>query len=484
MTNDVKKIITIFREINSIPRNSQKEKEISGWLYNWALERNFEVKKDSFLNVLIIIPASNGFENIETIVIQSHMDMVCEKEITSSHNFDTDPIDVIEDGDWIHANGTTLGADNGIGMALMLAIADDKNIGHPPLELLFTADEELAFTGALNLKRDFIEGKTLLNLDVPHEGKFIIGCAGGVSTEVFYPVEFENISGRGNIVYEININGLAGGHSGIDIHRNHANSIKLIANLLGKIKEKIQIISITGGNSNYAIPRDATVIISFSENKRELICDELKKMKEVIISKYFVTEPDINILIKPVVNNNFKKAFTSEISERLVDLISFLPHGVTWMSKEIEGLVETSNNLASIRMEGDSIVIISSQRSSDIKKLQDLTKKIHNVVSSFGVSFSDFDRQPGWNPNFQSPLLKRCSKIYREKYDIDAEISAVHGCVECGAIGEIMGDMDMISFGLTIENMHTPEERFHIPSLGKLWVFTIDLLDSFKSRRL
>ncbi len=484
MTKDVKKIITIFMEINSIPRNSQKEKEISDWLYNWALERNFEVNKDQFLNVLIKIPASSGFENIETVVIQSHMDMVCEKETTSNHNFDTDPIDVIEDGDWIHANGTTLGADNGLGMALMLAIANDKNIGHPPLELLFTADEELAFTGALNLKRDFIEGKTLLNLDVPHEGKFIIGCAGGVSSEILLPLESVSISAKESIVYEIDINGLAGGHSGIDIHRNRANSIKLIANLLGKIKEKIQIISISGGNSNYAIPRDATVIISFSENNREIICDELKKMKEEIILKYLDTEPDINILLQPVLNHNFKKALTPEISVELVDLIPLLPHGVTGMSKDITGLVETSNNLASIRTEGDSIKIISSQRSSDIEKLENLTDKIHTIVSSFGGAVSNFDRQPGWYPNFQSPLLKRCSKIYREKYDIEAEISAVHGCVECGAIGEIMGDMDMISFGLTIENMHTPEERFHIPSLEKLWDFTVDLLKSFKGGRL
>ncbi len=479
MNKKIEDILELFQQINNIPRCSKKEEKISNWLVNWAKEQKLEVVRDEVKNVLIKVPATKGLENRQTIVIQGHMDMVCEKTPDSSHDFSKDPIENIIDGDWLHANRTTLGADNGVALAFGMEIARDKNIVHPPLELLFTVDEETGLTGANALKNDFLDGRILLNFDSEQEGIFTIGCAGGKDTEISLPLNYEEISNDFKL-YKIAISGLMGGHSGGDITKHRANANKLLARTMQSINEKniFNIVNLSGGTAHNAIPRDSHAIISFKSGNYKNIKGIVQEIEKVIQAEFADTEKSIKIkLIES--NRDYTRSFTKDTTEKAIDLILALPHGIKDMSLEFKNLPETSCNLAVLKVEKDSLKIISSQRSSKMSVRDYLTKEIEAVAKLSGAEYKSGGGYSSWRPNTDSKLLEKCKNVYKQKFGKEAEIEVVHGGLECGVIGAKYEGMDMISIGPTIENPHSPQEKLYIPSIIKFWDFVCELLKSF-----
>lgn len=479
MNKKIEDILKLFQQINNIPRCSKKEEKISNWLVNWAKEQKLEVVRDEVKNVLIKIPATKGLEDRQIIIIQGHMDMVCEKTPDSSHDFSKDPIENIIDGDWLHANHTTLGADNGVALAFGLELAKDKHIVHPPLELLFTVDEETGLTGANALKDDFLDGRILLNFDSEQEGIFTIGCAGGKDTEISLPLNYEEIPNDFKL-YKIEISGLMGGHSGQDITAHRANANKVLARVLQSIKEKyfFNIVNLSGGTAHNAIPRDSHAIISFKSGNYENIKGIVQGIEKVIQAEFADTEKSIKIkLIES--NRDYTRSFTEGTTEKAIDLILALPHGIKDMSLEFKNLPETSCNLAVLEVEKDSLKIISSQRSSKMSVRDYLTKEIEAVAKLSGAEYKSGDGYSSWRPNTDSKLLGKCKNVYKQKFGKEAEIEVVHGGLECGVIGAKYEGMDMISIGPTIENPHSPQEKLYIPSLIKFWDFVCELLKSF-----
>ncbi len=479
MNKKTENILELFQQINNIPRCSKKEENISNWLMKWAEEHELEAVSDEVKNVLIKVPATKGFENKPIIVIQGHMDMVCEKTPESSHDFSKDAIENIIDGDWLHANNTTLGADNGVALAFGLEIARDKNIPHPPLELLFTVDEETGLTGANALRNDFLEGKILLNFDSEEEGIFTIGCAGGRDTKIMLPLEYQDISDNESI-YKIGVSGLMGGHSGGDITKHRGNANKLLVRTLQEIKEKysFNIVDLSGGSAHNAIPRDSEATISFKSEHYEGIKEVIQKIEEIIKLEFSETEKTISIkLIKN--DKNYNKSFTANTTEKVINLILALPHGTKEMSLEFDGVPETSCNLATLEIQNEKLIILSSQRSSKMSARDYLTKEIEAVAKLCKAEYKSGVGYSSWQPNINSKLLEHCKNVYKNKFGKDAIIEVVHGGLECGVIGAKYDGMDMISIGPTIRNPHSPQEKMYIPSLIKFWEFVCELLKSF-----
>ncbi|MEA3500566.1 MAG: aminoacyl-histidine dipeptidase [Candidatus Marinimicrobia bacterium] len=479
MNKKIEDILEIFQQINNIPRCSKKEEEISNWLMDWAKEHKLKAVRDEVKNVLIKVPATKGLEDRQTIVIQGHMDMVCEKTPNSSHDFSKDPIENIIDGNWLHANHTTLGADNGVALAFGLELARDKNIDHPPLELLFTVDEETGLTGANALKDDLLSGKILLNLDSEEEGTFTIGCAGGRDTEIILPINYEKILDN-YLLYKIEVSGLMGGHSGQDITVHRANANKVLARVLQSIKEKclFNIVDLSGGTAHNAIPRDSNAIISFKSEFYEKIKQIVDEVEDIIQNEFSETEDSIKIkLIES--NENYTESFDVKTTERAIDLLIALPHGIKEMSLEFKGLPETSCNLATIEIENGKLKILSSQRSSKMSVRDSLTKEIETIAKLGGAEYKSGEGYSSWQPNTDSKLLAHCKDVYKQKFEKDAKIEVVHGGLECGVIGAKYEGMDMISIGPTIKNPHSPQEKLYIPSIIKFWDFVCELLKSF-----
>lgn len=479
MNKKIEDILEIFQQINNIPRCSKKEEEMSNWLMDWAKENKLKAIRDEVKNVLIKVPATEGLKDRQTIIIQGHMDMVCEKTPDSSHDFSKDPIENIIDGDWLHGNNTTLGADNGIALAFGLEFARDKNISHPPLELLFTVDEETGLTGANALKDDFLDGKILLNLDSEEEGIFTIGCAGGKDTEIILPINYEKMQDD-YLLYKIEVSGLMGGHSGQDITGHRANANKVLARVLQSIKEQylFKIVNLSGGTAHNAIPRDSNAIISFKSEFYEKIKQIVGKVENIIQNEFSETEDSIKIeLIEN--NKKYKESFDIETTERVIDLLIALPHGLKEMSLEFKGLPETSCNLAKMEIENGKLKILSSQRSSKMSVRDSLTKEIEAVAKLGEADYKSGKGYFSWQPNKDSKLLAHCKDVYKQKFGKEALIEVVHGGLECGVIGAKYDGMDMISIGPTIENPHSPQERLYIPSLIKVWDFICELFKSF-----
>ncbi len=459
-----KTIINLFKRINSIPRCSKREEKIANYLLDWAKERKLQAKKDRFKNVVIDVPATAGFEIKESVVIQGHMDMVCEKTAASKHDFSKDPIKTIEDGDWLRAEDTTLGADDGIALAIGLAIASDENIKHPKLELLFTADEETGLNGAKNLQPGFFKSKKIINIDSETEGVFTIGCAGGEDTDITLPIK---TGFRDGYFYEIKINGLLGGHSGTEIGKQRANAIKLMINFLKNIeKDDIKLSLINGGSARNAIP----------QSSRAVICSKNKIKPEAIVAIYK------EILEKYTEDNNIKidlkqleeKRRVILNSHQIIELLSQLPHGV--YEKTDNELVKISNNLAKVETKEDCIKISSNQRSLTEEGLNTITRKIEKIAEEFNAEFSTYNRYPSWQPNYNSYILKKSTAIYEKLFGEKPKINVIHAGLECGILGSKNKDMDMISIGPTMRDVHTPNEKLYIPSLEKIWVLLINIL--------
>jgi dipeptidase D len=472
-----------FSEICKVPRPSKKEEKIISYLQNFAAEQNLEIKKDEAGNILIKKPATPGKENLKTVVLQSHVDMVCEKNNDVEHDFLTDPIETIIDGEWLKAKGTTLGADNGIGVATELAILAANDIEHGPIECLFTIDEETGLTGAFALKEGFMSGDILLNLDSEDEGELFIGCAGGIDSvgEFHYrevPVP------TGYFFFRVDVKGLKGGHSGGDIHLGRGNANKILNRFLSQTAKKydMYICEVNGGNLRNAIPREAYAICAVPHDAKEPVRVDLNIFIADIENEFAVSEPDLKLTLQSETPR--KMAIDQDTSSRLLKTLYAVPHGVYAMSQDIPGLVETSTNLASIKMiDSKKIKIETSQRSSILSARNDMANTVRAAFELGGARVSFGEGYPGWKPNPHSEILEIAVASYKRLFGVDAKVKAIHAGLECGLFLDKYPGLDMISFGPTLTGVHSPDERMHIPSVEKFWNHLLDVLANVPTKK-
>lgn len=463
-----------FFEISQIPRPSKHEERIRLYLRNFAGQNQLEMSEDATGNIVMKIPPKPGFEKTPVVVLQSHVDMVCEKNKDKVHDFLHDPIELVRDGNWIKADETTLGADNGIGVAAALAIATDDTFEHGPIELLFTVDEETGLTGAHTLTKGFIEGKYLLNLDTEEDGHYYVGCAGGMDTIGTFEVEFERIK-EGYQAYTLFVSGLKGGHSGVNIHERRANAIKIIGLLLDKLSTTdYQIAMLTGGSKRNAIPREAEAIIYINPDTEAVIREILNEFTIETILEYKDTDPTIKITLDKKDDAEFQKVYTREFSKKIINVILSLPNGVISMHPKISGLVETSTNLATVIVEQNhapvsKMMIGTSQRSSIESAKKNIASSVRAVFELADAKITNTDGYPGWQPNLDSKLLKISQKVHKQLFHREAELKAVHAGLECGILSDKYPWIEMISFGPTIEGAHSPDERVKISDVEKFY---------------
>ncbi|RLF54616.1 MAG: cytosol nonspecific dipeptidase [Thermoplasmata archaeon] len=465
-----------FDEIRKIPRCSKHEEKIREHIVNFAKRHNLEYQVDKVGNVVVRKPASKGMEDRPMVVLQSHMDMVCEKNKDVVHDFSKDPIKVKIDGEWVKAEGTTLGADDGIGVATALAILEEKDLKHPPIEALFTVDEETGLTGAFAIEKDFLKGRVMINLDSEDFGVIYIGCAGGGDSTIRLPVKKEAIKG-GMEIFEISITGLRGGHSGCDIHEQRGNAIKILARILWKVKKemRIQILDISGGDKHNAIPREARAVVAVEDGKRfrEIVEAESKDILEEIKP----VDPNMKVSVTP---SKGEESLDIESSGKTIDLLYALPHGVLAMSYDIPDLVETSTNLAKVRLEGDKVVIVMSSRSSSKTELQATRDRIRAIATLAGAEVEEGSSYPGWKPNLDSKILKIAKDVFKELFGKEPEVKAIHAGLETGVIGEKFPGMDMISIGPDVRNPHSPDEKVRIDSVRDFYKYVTKILENIK----
>jgi dipeptidase D len=476
-----KQILALFEAISAIPRCSKNEGKIAAFLVDWAQKNGLKSKQDKVGNVVIQVPATPGYEQTGTVVIQGHMDMVCEKTADSPHDFSKDPIRFVFDGDWLKADKTTLGADNGIALAMAMTLAVDKKAAHPPLELLFTVDEETGLTGANALQGDFIEGKILLNVDSEDEGVFTVGCAGGRDTHIDLPLQYEDPP-AGFVMARLKASGMTGGHSGVNINEERANAIRVLVRAILQLQKEtdLRIADIAGGTAHNAIPRDAWADIFVAKDSFKAIEKTVADWDLVFKKEFKNTDPNLKLSVEPMPETTGKRALTPESSPKICNLLFALPHGVAAMSTDMPGLVETSNNLANVKIRNSKLEVITSQRSSVMSRLHALTARIEIIGRLAGAEAVSGNGYPSWQPNMQSPLLARCQVVYERLFGKKPHVEAIHAGLECGIIGDKKAGMDMISFGPTLKNPHSPDEKIHVESIGKVWDFLVELLKTFK----
>lgn len=472
-----RKIIDNFESISAVPRQSKKEEKIRAYLLDWAKKLNLRAKEDEVGNILVKVPASKGQEKQDSVVIQGHMDMVCEKTPKSKHDFEKDPIKLVYDGDWLKANQTTLGADNGIAIAIAMTIAEDKKLTHPPLELLFTVDEETGLTGAKALKKGFFKGKTLINIDSEDEGVFTVGCAGGKDTHIEYQLEYEEVP-EGYIPVLLKASSMTGGHSGVNINEERANAIKILVRAIYSLNSlsDVRIIGIKGGTAHNAIPRDAEASLYLPADAFKEAKKQVSALQKVFKNEFANTDPKLKLSLKEYSEVTDNRAMKSYVTARVVDLIRAMPHGVAARSTDMPGLIETSSNLAKVWISEGKLYIETSQRSSVMSRLDGITQRVEAIARLAGASVFSGNGYPSWQPNFKSKLLDKCKKIYKKTFNEEAKVEAIHAGLECGLIGNVQSGMDMISFGPTIKNPHSPDEKIYIPSIEKIWKFTTELI--------
>lgn len=477
-----KSVFTYFAEICKIPRPSKKEEKIIEYLLDFAKKQELSAKRDKAGNVLISKKATSGLENLKTIVLQSHMDMVCEKNDDIVFDFENDAIQAYVDGEWIKAKGTTLGADCGIGMATQLALLADENIKHGPIECLFTVDEETGLTGANELKPDFFSGTILLNLDSEDEGEIFIGCAGGIDTTALFRYKSESVP-TDFIALKIKVRGLKGGHSGDDINKGLGNANKILNRFLWRARTKydLRLSYFDGGNLRNAIAREATAIFTiYKEDKTELVKD-LESYNDIIRNELRITEPTLAVSIEDCSLPEYVIDETTQFD--LLNALYACPHGVLAMSQEIDGLVETSTNLASVKfIQNDQIIVSTSQRSSIDSAKRDAVNFITSVFNLANANVKSGEGYPGWAPNKDSEILNIAEKVYTSTFNANPKIKAIHAGLECGLFLEKYPGLDMISFGPTLRGVHSPDERLNIESTHKFWVFLCKLLENIPSK--
>ncbi len=466
-----------FEEILAIPRPSKKEDKIISYIKDFVETHALDHKQDKAGNILITKAATSNNNQKIPLVLQSHLDMVCEKNEESKHNFETDPIDAFIDEDWIKARGTTLGADNGIGVAIQLAVLADKRIQHGPLECLFTVDEETGMTGAFELENGFFSGNTLINLDSEDEGEVFIGCAGGIDTLISFPVKYLSMPDNSKCI-TIKVKGLSGGHSGDDINKGRGNALKIMARILWNIPKQLEfkLCAIEGGNLRNAIPRESFAIIGIKPEQESAVINYIVEQVEIVTNEF---KNESGLTIDFEVTERIESYFDPIFQDKLISSMHACPNGVIEMSIDIPGLVETSTNLASVHASGrEKMEIVTSQRSSVESAKYDVASRIRSLFELAGAIVTHTDSYPGWTPDTDSKILRVTENSYKKLFQTNPQIKAIHAGLECGLFLEKYPGLDMVSIGPTIRGAHSPDERMEISSVEKFWKLLLDILQS------
>lgn len=470
-----KAVFDCFSQVNRIPRPSKREEKMIEFLKSFGERLGLPTKVDEAGNVLITKPATPGFENRRTVVLQSHMDMVCEKNADSSFDFMKDPIEAYVDGEWLKAKGTTLGADDGIGVAMQMALLEATDIPHGPIECLFTRDEETGLTGAAALKPGFMTGDYLINLDSEDEGQIFVSCAGGARTSAEF--DFTEVPvPEGYFGFRVEVKGLTGGHSGDDINKKRANANKLLVRFLLDAFKKydLYLVDIQSGGLHNAIPREGFAVCAVPMADKEQVRVDLNLLAAAVEEEYSRTEPGVAFVLEsaPVAGT----AIDKDTTRRLLLALQAMDNGVFAMSQDLDWLVETSSNLASVRKEDGKVVINSSQRSSVASARENMSATVRAVFELAGARVVTNEGYPGWKMNPNSALLKVAVDSYRRLFLAEPKILAIHAGLECGLFSEKYPHLDMISVGPTLRGVHSPDERLHIPSVQKVWDHLLDML--------
>ena len=467
------KVFHFFEEISKIPRASFEEKAISEYLVNFAKERNLEVRTDETFNVVIKKPATKGYENAPVVAIQGHTDMVCEKNKDVEHDFSKDPIKLIYDGDFIKADRTTLGADNGVAVAMALAILDSNNIEHPSIEAIFTSCEESGMIGVDALNTDDLKSTIFLNIDSEVEGIFTVGCAGGIKCDIEIPINFEN---NNNNSYCLGIYGLMGGHSGIDVNKGRANSNKLLARLLNTLSKSVEfsLNKINGGAKDNAIPREAEAIISLDDKNLALLQEKILEIEKIYKSEYENTDPNLNIKLEK--QEKEEKAFSKEDFNKIITGLMLFPNGPKTMNTDIEGLTESSINLGVIKTTDKAVELVASIRSATESKKEFLMEQVEILVKNMCGIVEFRGDYPSWEYKKDSVIRDKCIDVYKQMYNKEPELEIIHAGLECGIFAKKMPQLDLISFGPNLYDIHTPDERGSISSIDRTWKFLLNLL--------
>ncbi len=465
-----------FAEISNIPRGSGDEDEVANFVYKLAKKEGFIAVRDKNNNVVVYVPATPGFENRPSVCLQGHLDMVCEKLKDSRHDFMTEPIQLVIDGGKLSANGTTLGADNGIGVATMLAIMTSKEIEHGPLELLFTTKEEVGFDGASALDPNMFKSKTFINLDSEEEGELYFGCAGG-----------GRINGTGTIIYvpsnsdmqkcRLTIQSLKGGHSGLEIHLGHANAIKLLSEILSALSEfNFQIITIKAGNKMNAIPREAEVLLLIPIDQLNNAKTRLEELIATINTLYQQIEPDMQITLEDLGLSSNEQVIDEAGQTAVLELIEALPNGVIAMDPNNQDLVQTSNNVGILNVGDGKFLVTCMFRSSVESDMDDIQFKIIEMIEGVGAIAEIGNRYPAWEPHYDTPLLQTAVKTYQDLYGVEPPVKTIHAGLACAVFYKMFPGADIISFGPTMVKVHTPDENVDIASVEKFWNYLLELL--------
>lgn len=471
----------LFEQITRVPRPSKKEARIQAFIEEFARVHGLACRRDEKGNLVVIREASTGREGESGLILQSHMDMVCEKDAEVRIDFERDPIPAYVDGEWVRARGTTLGADCGIGMALQMAVLVDKELSTPRVEALFTVDEEQGLSGAMNLGEGMLTGGRMINLDSEDEGEIFIGCAGGIDTLATMRYRAEKVVHSEDYqYYTIRVAGLHGGHSGDDIEKGFANSNKLLTRVLWRLSREcgLRLGRFDGGNLRNAIPREAEASVAIPSVSAERAGELFMRLAEEIAAEFAQTEPGLRIGLEPAIEP-LKEWLPEEVQERLLGVLYAVPHGVMAMSRSMPGLVETSTNLASVKMpEGEGrILITTSQRSSVESAKRDIADRVGATFALAGAEVCHTDGYPGWRPNPDSPLVRRAVAVYREMFGRDPKIKAIHAGLECGLFLSRYPHLDIISTGPTLRGVHSPAERVEIASVGRVWEYLKRLVE-------
>ncbi|MFT6321048.1 MAG: dipeptidase D [Granulosicoccus sp.] len=464
-----------FALLNAVPRASREEERVIEFAKNFGENLGFETTVDHVGNVIIKKPASAGMENRTTIVMQSHLDMVHQKNADTDFDFDTEGIKMLIEGDWVRADGTTLGADNGIGVATIMALLESTDIPHPPLEALFTIDEETGMTGALGLKGGHLDAKIMLNLDTEDDHELTIGCAGGIDVTAEGTCEIENLA-TPHKAWKISLKGLAGGHSGMEIHLGKGNANKLMNRfLLEATKElNIRIHSIDGGGLRNAIPRESFSIIAITEENEAALQNLIAKYLAIFQEEHQTTDPDLQLLMESTENVNTLLQKSDQLN--LLRSIYACPNGIYRMSPDIKDLVQTSNNVARVLVEDGKYKILCLTRSSVDTEKMDEANAISSTFELIGAKVSFSGTYPGWTPRPGAEIVNIMSNLYEEMFDKKADVNACHAGLECGILGTNYPDMEMISFGPNIRGAHSPDEKVQISSVQKFWKYLLETL--------
>ncbi|MBK0369141.1 aminoacyl-histidine dipeptidase [Flavobacterium agrisoli] len=466
-----------FADLNAVPRASKKEERVIEFMKKFGENLGLETFEDEIRNVIIRKPATKGMENRKTIVMQGHLDMVHQKNADTNFDFDTQGIDMYVDGDWVRAKGTTLGADNGLGVATIMAVLESTNLAHPAIEALFTIDEETGMTGAMGLKGGILKGEILLNLDTEEDDEIDIGCAGGIDVTATRSYHVEEVP-EGSVGYAIKVKGLKGGHSGMDIHKGLGNANKIMNRLLfdGFENFGLQVAEINGGGLRNAIPRESVATVIISEMFDEAYLFDMQEIINDIKQEFKTTEPNLTIEITKTALP--KNVMDLGVQEGLIRALYAAQNGVYRMSADMENLVETSNNIARVSVQNGEIEIKCLTRSSVESSKMDLANALRSTFELIGCEVELSGSYPGWTPNVNSEILEVLKAIYTKQNGEEPKVVACHAGLECGILGTHYPDMDMISFGPTIHGAHSPDERASIKSAQKYWKFVLEILEN------